>query len=238
MAFDTQSLYVLASGGERTLELLDITTNNLSNVSTPGFKRLIMREMSQPVEKSSLGGKPLLTFPRFQDSKVIIEQGTLRRTGSKLDFAIFGEGFFTVKTESGILYTRNGHFFVNGEGFLVDQNGNQLLNERKLPIVLDPKTPFTVTQEGTVIQGGQTIGRLLIENFKDVKPAGNGYYRPSGSAVPPKFKLLRGFLEMSSVNPLKEMVNLIEAQRRFEMYGNLMRAIDSMNRRSVEIGKI
>ena len=73
MALTVQPLYVLASGGERALEQLDVTTNNIANISTPGFKRILMRELSQPVIRC-LTQENILTFPRFKDTKVITEQ--------------------------------------------------------------------------------------------------------------------------------------------------------------------
>ncbi len=237
MSLTVQPIYILASGGKRAIEQLDVTTNNIANLSTPGFKEVLLREMSQPVNENPLSAK-LLTFPRFKDTRVITRQGSLKKTDSPLDFAISGDGYFQVKAGEEILLTRNGHFFLDKDGFLVDQNGNSILDELQRPIVLDPNLPFTVLEDGTIYQDGNKVTKISIVMFNDISPVGNGYYKPSGTQVPPKFKLLRGFLEMSNVNPVKEMVKLIQAQRRFEMYGNLIRSLDALNRKSNEIGKI
>jgi flagellar basal-body rod protein FlgG len=237
MALTVQPLYVLASGGERALKQLDVTTNNIANISTPGFKRILMRELSQPVSRS-LAQENILTFPRFKDTKVITEQGVIRKTDSPFDFAIHGEGFFQIKVKGSTLLTRNGHFFLNSEGFLVDQNGNKVLDEIQRPIKIDPNAPFTVTDDGAIYQNGEKVAKISITMYDTISAVGEGYYKPNGKQLIPEFKLLRGFLEMSNVNPIKEMINLIQAQRRFEIYGNLIRSLDALNHRSNEIGKV
>ena len=238
MALTVQPLYVLAAGGERAKEQLDIITNNIANVNTPGFKRIMMEEFSQHIPNNRGDSYNLLVFPRFKQTDVILTQGSLRRTGNPLDVALKGSGFFAVRTRAGEVYTRNGHFFLDSNGRLVDQNGNPVLDISGREIVLTSETGITITEDGVVYDGDRKAGVLKIVDFASVKPLGNSYYQGVGQPQATDAAVLQGYLEDSNVNPVKEMVKLIEAQRRFEIYGNLIRSLDQMNLRSNEIGKV
>ena len=238
MALTVQPLYVLAAGGERAKEQLDIITNNIANVDTPGFKRIMMEEFSQHIPNNRGDSYNLLVFPRFKQTDVILTQGSLRKTGNPLDVALKGSGFFAVRTRAGEVYTRNGHFFLDSNGRLVDQNGNPVLDISGREIVLTSETGVTITEDGVVYDGDRKAGVLKIVDFASVKPLGNSYYQGFGQPQATDAAVLQGYLEDSNVNPVKEMVELIEAQRRFEIYGNLIRSLDQMNLRSNEIGKV
>ena len=238
MALTVQPLYVLAAGSERAREQLDVVTNNLANVNTPGFKRVLMEEFSQHIPKNRGDSYNLLIFPRFKRTDVVLEQGALRETGNPLDVALKGRGFFAVKTKAGEVYTRNGHFFVGADGTLVDANGNPVLDISDREIVLSGKSKVTITEDGVVYDGDKKVGVLKIVDFSSVKPLGNSYYAGNGQPMATDAAVLQGYLEDSNVNPVKEMVNLIEAQRRFEIYGNLIRGLDQLNLKSNEIGRV
>jgi len=238
MALTVQPLYVLAAGGERAKEQLDIVTNNIANVNTPGFKRVLMEEFSQHIPKNRGDSYNLLIFPRFKRTDVVLEQGALKKTGNPLDVALKGRGFFAVRTKSGEVYTRNGHFFIAPDGRLVDGNGNPVLDISGREIVLSGESSVTITEDGVVYDGNRKVGVLKIVDFPSVKPLGNSYYVGSGQPMATDAAVLQGYLEESNVNPVKEMVKLIEAQRRFEIYGNLIRGLDQMNLKSNEIGKV
>jgi flagellar basal-body rod protein FlgG len=103
---------------------------------------------------------------------------------------------------------------------------------------LDGTKPVTITKDGVIYQGDVKVAVLKIVAFDSVSPVGNSYYKGNGKPQPTEAEVLQGYLEMSNVDPLKEMVELINAQRRFEMYGNLIRGLDQLNQRSNEIGKV
>ncbi len=238
MALTVQPLYVLAAGSERAKEQLDIVTNNIANVNTPGFKRILMEEFSQHIPRNRGDSYNLLIFPRFKRTDVVLEQGALRKTGNPLDVALKGRGFFAVKTKAGEVYTRNGHFFIGSDGKLVDANGNPVLDISGREIVLSGESKVTITEDGVVYDGDRKVGVLKIVDFSSVKPLGNSYYAGNGQPMATDAAVLQGYLEDSNVNPVKEMVRLIEAQRRFEIYGNLIRGLDQLNLKSNEIGKV
>ncbi len=237
MAINFQPMYILAAGGERALDQLNNVSNNLSNVNTPGFKKLLLNEMSQKIPENKGKKGDLFVFPRFEKSVVIQNQGSIKDTGRKLDFAIFGEGYFQIETPTGQLLTRNGHFSISPDGFLIDQNGGYVLDNNKQRIQIDSTKPINVNRNGEIYQKGNLVAKLGILQFDNVKPAGNSYYLPTGNSRKANFSLLQGHLENSNVNAIESMMDLINSQRRFEMYGNLLRALDQLEQRSHEIGK-
>ncbi|MBK3332486.1 flagellar hook-basal body protein [Persephonella atlantica] len=242
MALNFQPIYVLASGGERAIENLNVVSNNLANINTPGFKKLMLREMSQYLPENKGDSSHLFVFPRFNDTPVMTTQGNLIKTDSILDFAIFGDGFFAVETPNGIKYTRNGHFLRNGEGYIVDSNGNYVLNSQGKRIqIADTTHQIKVLNDGTIYVGTENVGKLMIKNFSAVRPDSESYYIPdtqkNAVEIPAKYSVKQGYLEQSNVNGIKAMIELINAQRRFEIYGNLMRSLDQMEQKSNEIGR-
>ncbi len=237
MAINLQPMYILASGGSRAMEQLDIQSNNLSNVSTPGFKKILMEEMSQGVPDNKGDASDLFVFPRFEGTRVDSAQGALKHTENPLDFAIFGNGFFMAEGEGGPMLTRNGHFAINNAGHLVDVNGNSILDDKGKTVVLDPQVPFSIEDDGTLFQEGEVAARLGIKEYESVSAFGDSYYKPSGKEVEAEYKLKQGFLESSNINATKAMVDLMEAQRRFDIYGNLIRSLDQLEQKTVELGR-
>lgn len=237
MAINFQPIYVLASGGERALEQLDTVTNNLANVNTPGFKKLLLKEMSQYIPENKGNKKHLFVFPRFESTPVVLSQGALQHTGNPLDLAIFGSGFFTIETPQGVMLTRNGHFFLNNEGFIVDANGNYLLNTDNKRIKLESSSGITIIPDGSIFQNNRKVAQIEIKNFESVRHIGHSYYQGEGQEIPAEASIKQGYLEQSNTNGIEAMIELINAQRRFEIYGNLMRSLDAMEQKSNEIGK-
>jgi len=242
MALNFQPIYVLASGGERALENLNTVTNNLANVNTPGFKKLLLREMSQYLPENKGNAAHLFVFPRFNDTPVINTQGNLVRTDAPFDLAILGEGFFEIETPQGIKYTRNGHFLRNGDGYIVDSNGNYLLDTQGKRIrITDIKGKVNVVDDGTVYLDGTPAGKISIKNFTAIRPDSESYYIPdqtkNAQEIPANYSIKQGYLEQSNVNSVEAMIELINAQRRFEIYGTLMRSLDQMEQKSNEIGR-
>lgn len=236
MAVNFQPIYILASGGERALDQLDTTTNNISNGSTPGFKRTLLREMSQKIPENPGQLGDLLVFPRFMDSLTINSQGALVKTDNPLDLAIEGEGFFTVETGIGRFYTRNGHLSMSSDGFLVTSFGGYVLDENGGRIRLNPSGKIDITKGGVIYQAGQQIGKIRVVNLQNLRHLGDSYY--TGDEVPTnRFGINQGYLESSNVEIVKEMVNMINSHRRFDIYMNLIKSLDMLEGKVNEIGK-
>ncbi|MEZ0323929.1 MAG: flagellar hook basal-body protein [Hydrogenothermaceae bacterium] len=236
MAVNFQPIYILASGGERVLEQLDITTNNISNANTTGFKKVLMREMSQKIPENLPPASDLFVFPRFMDSPTLNIQGSSIKTDNPLDVAIEGDGFFTVETGRGRLYTRNGHFNISSDGFLVTSSGGYLLDENGKRIKLNQNGRIDITREGFIYQNGQQIGRLRIVNLQNLSHVGDSYYTGQESPAG-NYRIHQGYLENSNVEIVKEMVNLINSHRRFDIYMNLAKSLDMLEGKVNDIGK-
>ncbi len=237
MALDLQSIYVLASGGSRAMEQLDTTTNNIANANTSGFKKLMIEQMSQRLDENGSDSNHLLVFPRFKQTLLDLHQGPLKQTQAPLDLAIEGQGYFVIRRQNETLLTRNGHFLLDGEGFLVDSLGNKVLDVNNKPILLDGQKEITITQEGAIYQEAEEVARLQIKDFAKIEPVGESYYKGTGAAREGEYKVHQGFLEGSNINPVLEMTTLITAQRKFEMYNNIIKSIDELNQKTNEIGK-
>lgn len=237
MALDMQAIYILGAGSARAMEQLDSATQNIANANTDGFKKLLIKEMSQRLDENRADANHLFVFPRFEKSFVDVTQGALKETNNPLDFAIEGSGFFVVQKGKEKVLTRNGHFHLNQDGVLVDSRGNFVLDEQDKPIELNPKTSIVVTDNGVIYQDNQEVAKLQIKNYSDITPLGATYYKPNGKEMQASFTLHQGFLEGSNINPIMQMSELIIAQRRFEMYSNIIKNLDQLNQKTNEIGK-
>lgn len=236
MAVNFQPIYVLASGGERALEQLDNITNNISNSNTTGFKKVLIREMSQKIPENLPPLDSLFVFPRFMDSPTLNTQGPVVKTDNPLDLAIQGDGFFTVETAAGRLYTRNGHFFISQEGFLVTSSGGYVLDENGQRIRLNPDQRVDITTEGVIYQAGQQVARIRVTGLGNLSHVGNSYY--TGQEIPATgYSINQGYLESSNVEIVKEMVELITSHRRFDIYMNLIKSLDMLEGKVNEIGR-
>ncbi len=206
----------------------DVVANNLANVQTIGFKRdlvffkVLSNKMQEPPE--------LIVKPDFS-------QGPLQQTGNPLDLAFSGPGFFAVETDSGEAYTRNGHFRLGADGTLLTSDGLPVLGEGGR-IVLQGKenTPesIVITEKGEIYVDDEFMDRLKIvdfENYDQLQKAGSNLFILSGEATPiaPSNSAIRqGFLEKSNVDPVREMIGLVEVQRRFENTQRMVRAVDEL----------
>ena len=253
-----RSLWTAASGMIGQQFNIDTIANNLANVNTTGFKqnRADFEDLLYQTER--LAGTPATeqtVIPtgiqvghgvKPAATQKIFTQGALQSTGNVSDIAIEGEGFFRVLQYDGTYgYTRDGSFKIDSSGQIVNSNGLRLLPEIILPegFVHDS---LSISQDGRItvkIAGSDDpieVGQIEVYRF--VNPAGlqaigenllkqtNG----SGEAIPgrPGFdgmgKVLQSFLEMSNVSVVKEMVNMIVAQRAYELNSRAIQTSDNM----------
>ncbi|HIC87165.1 MAG TPA: flagellar hook-basal body protein [Aquificae bacterium] len=276
MSWDLQSIYILTSGMERAKEQVDITTNNLANVSTPGFKKVLEREMTQSITFTQKDFETLLDnldnyfkdmkvspqmlklykedikkyidiandslhFARFRDTKVIYTQGALKHTDRKLDLAIEGRGFFVIKVKDKKVLTRDGHFFIRPDGKLVTSQGYSVLDTNNIPIILPPtlsENDIYIDSKGNIFYKNIKLTTIKIEDYEEIRPLGKNFYEGVGKVLKPNYNILQGYLETSNVNIVKEMVKLIEQQRRYEIGANLIKALDNLNNSSNDLGRV
>lgn len=243
-----KGIYAAASGMLAESIRTDATANNLANVNTAGFKKdaavnksfadmLISRINDGPVQPvGSIG-----TGAEVDEIVAIHTQGMMRHTGNPLDLAIEGQSYFAVETPAGVRYTRNGAFSRNSLGELTTADGHAVLAENgRLAI---NGSSITVSEEGIVSVDGVAAGRLRLAEFTDEKrliKEGSSLFRDAGAGQKQAIGLVRqGTLEMSNVNAVSEMVNLINGYRAYEVNAKAVQAHDQLLDKAVnEVGKV
>ncbi|MBK8475538.1 MAG: flagellar hook-basal body protein [Opitutaceae bacterium] len=205
----------------------ETTANNIASSSSPGFRK-------REVEFSMTGAGTLpngtdsgntTQAAQFPSSRVSVNfvPGQFVGTGRDLDVAIRGDGFFEVQTADGTrAYTRSGSFYTNNERTLVDAQGNQVLGEGGASIqLLQEGGALAIAPDGTMSQGGRAIGKLTVQRFDDQQalvPMAGGLFAANGQTprTVEQPSLMQGSLETSNVQPVEEMVNLIQISRAYE----------------------
>jgi flagellar basal-body rod protein FlgG len=243
------ALYIAATGMQMQQLNVDTISNNLANVNTPGFKKgqvsfqaLVKHGLSQPGstemgQEMALGGGVGLA-----SMSTLFSPGELKKTGNPLDIAIQGDGFLEVVLPDGTsAYTRGGTLTVNKDGLLATAEGYPL--KPNIHVGTDA-TNIAVAADGRVTAGAQgetlEIGRIELANFSDVSgldAIGSNMYRPterSGDAIirmpgeDSAGTVAQGYVEASNVKLVDEMVNLMVAQRAYEMSVKVIQASDDM----------
>jgi len=209
----------------------EVSAQNISNMTTVGYKRRVSFE--------SFIGAVELNTPQLPEQSIGTDfsEGKQIETGSPLDLAITGNGFFTVATADGVLYTRQGQLQRDRDGRLLTAPGLALQAEAGGDLVLRDG-PFQVTSEGVVIQDGAPIAKLAIAELTDptatTHEPGGLFAAPEGSVSPAKASVLRqGALESSNVSTADEMVGLMEAVRRAETGQRLIGIYDDLMGRAL-----
>ena len=257
-----RSLWIAKTGMEAQQTNIDVISNNLANVSTNGFKRsrpvfedLIYVTLRQPGSQASQqtqvpSGLQLGTGARPVATERIHIQGGIQQTENSFDLAIQGNGFFQIQLPDGTLaYTRDGAFQINNQGVLVTANGDPVQPQITVPVdalsvTVAKDGTVTVTQPGNVVT---TQGPITLTNF--ISPTGlesvgdNLYLETTASGTPNTGtagtnalgSIQQGFLENSNVSVVEEMINMIQAQRAYEINSKSIQASDQMLQRLVQL---
>jgi flagellar basal-body rod protein FlgF len=216
--------YAAYAGLVARLDALDVIANNLANVNTTGFRS--QREFYSAVT-ANLADVPLTPLNRaINDFGVLggahldLTQGSLQSTGSNLDLAITGPGFFSVQTARGVRYTRNGSFHLDKDNTLVTQDDEAVLGQSG-PIVL-PRGEVSIASDGTVAVDNAVAGRVqLVEfaNSENLTLEGNSdFAAPEGEAVAAqKSTVSEGMLESANLNPIEQTAMMMSLQRHAEL---------------------
>jgi flagellar basal-body rod protein FlgF len=224
-----------ASGLRSRMQALDMLANNLANATTGGFKtdREFYGLFSADTDPAVEGEPSQTNLPVIQKQWTDFSQGTLQPTGSPLDVALSGKGFFTVQGPSGPLYTRNGGFQISQAGVLTTTEGYPVNTVEGIPIKTTSQTPLKIAADGVVEQDGQTLGQLAVVDFQDrsvLDKLGSNYFSNSNPKVPPAAApdtvVQQARIEASNVVPAESAVRLVGLMRQFEM---LQKAITMTN---------
>lgn len=253
------SIYMAATGALAYEKQLQILSNNLANVNTAGFKkdRGRFREfsLSDAADNRNLplqpGGPQAPEYWMEYSTYTDFSAGALRKTGRPFDLALSGHGFFCVQTPDGVMYTRRGDFTVSADETLVSQEGFPVLGKSgeirlKLEKPSGDRREFSISEDGTVTVDGSEVDRLRIVDFTQshaLEKAGHNYYR----ALKPRaleeldegLMVSQGYLELSNVDTIRMMTEMIEVLRGYESYQKVMRSVDDMNAKLInDVGRL
>jgi flagellar basal-body rod protein FlgG len=252
-----RALAIAATGMNAQQLNVEVIANNIANINTTSFKRARAEFTDLLYQTERLHGVPtrageaavpeganLGLGVRTTAIRNLHSQGALAQTSNKLDLALDGRGWFQVQgPENETLYTRAGSFNTNAEGQVVTAEGYVVQPAMTVP---QNTVEVVVNQSGQVYAriDGQAqlreLGQLQLSNFANeagLTPLGGNLYREStasgaavtGVAGEPGFgKVHQGYLESSNVDPVKEITQLISAQRAYEMNSKIIQAADEM----------
>lgn len=249
-----RGLFIGASGMLVELRRADLIANNLANATTTGFKRddlvaesfgtMLLRRFDDQVSS----GLPPVAAPVVGElglgaagtrTAVDWAQGEFTETGNPLDLALSGAGFFAVQTPAGERYTRDGSFTRDRDGYLVTEGGHRVLGERGA-IRLDGAV-VEISGDGTVMADGQRVDRLRLVQFQGgaLTKQGENLFAANGPAGQAPATVIQGELERANVNVVREMINLIAAQRNYETNQRLLQAEGELLSKAVnEVGRV
>lgn len=215
--------YEAALGSIQQLIREEVNANNLANAGTVGFK------------------KTRIKFSDFlaMGSKVDMKPGAIHKTGSPLDLAIVGKGFFAIETPDGILYTRAGNFSIDSEGTLVNSDGYPVQSSSGSIILPSPNV--SIEPDGKVVDGKRVLGELQVVYFEkpeELIPVGSTYFKNDAGSNPSQpatdYEVVQGSIEESNVNIVSEIVQLIDTLRTFEAQQRSLKFFDQMNANVIE----
>lgn len=250
------ALWAAKTGLDAQQTRMTVTSNNLANVNTTGYKKsravfedLLYQNVRQVGASTSQDtqaptGLSLGTGVRVVATEKTYTQGNLTQTGNSLDVAISGRGFFQILLpDSTMGYTRSGDFQVNAQGELVTASGYAVQPGIQIP---DGVQSVTIGKDGTItaLLPGQSspaqVGQLQLVDFINpagLQPRGENLLVESAASGPPQTgtpglnglgMLEQGSLESSNVNVVEELVNMIETQRAYEMNSKAIATTDQM----------
>jgi flagellar basal-body rod protein FlgF len=220
-------LYVALSSQIALEKRLTTIADNMANANTVGFRATDVKFE----DLVSGGGRDKIDFVSTGNTYMPDIGGSLTETRNPFDFAVTGDAWFAIETPVGTVMTRDGRFSMLDTGELVTLQGYSVLDAGGAPIQLDPNAgPPSAGQDGTLRQGGRLIGAIGLYQFQpglNFSRFGNSGIIPEGRPEPivdqQNVGLAQGFVENSNVNPVQEMMRLIQVQRAFEHITALMR---------------
>jgi flagellar basal-body rod protein FlgG len=251
------AMYIAATGIQAQKTLLDVVANNVANINTPGFKRASLQFHDLMVAPSAQAAQDGMATVAAEPEAALrmaagvavssigkqFDGGELKPTGSAMDLAIKGPGFFEVTLpDGGVAYSRGGTLQINAEGLLATIEGHAL--KQRIQVPADAKA-LTIAADGQVQMQAtsghvQSLGRIDLIQFANpsaLQPIGDKLYQASAGTgealVLPAAEggagsFAQGYLESSNVKLVDEMVHLMMAQRAYEMNVKVMQAADEL----------
>ncbi|HEY0502233.1 MAG TPA: flagellar hook-basal body complex protein [Lysobacter sp.] len=248
------ALYISASGLRSEQKQIDVISNNVANMQTPGFKKSRVNfadVATAPAQQAAVdGGAPQPPADmRVAGTRVVstitqFDKGEVRATGNPLDLAIDGAGLFELERDDGsLVYTRDGQFRLDGEGVLRSMQGLRLANAPQVPL---EATDVQISASGEISirmpdDAERTVlGRIELalfgaadglvakgdNQFAASEQAGVASYAAPGESG--AGSLQSGSVELANVEMIEEMSNLVLAQRAYQLNARVLQAADQV----------
>ncbi|MCR5580107.1 MAG: flagellar hook-basal body protein [Pseudobutyrivibrio sp.] len=265
-----KGLYTAYTGMINEQKRMDVMTNNLANSSTTGFKKEAMVAQSfddrlaiKIKDTSALANRPesigyISLGTKVGETYTNWDQGAMQITDTPSDVAIAGKGFFAIEYtnkagETSVMYTRDGAFTVDSEGYLRTSNGEYVLNSDGAlnteygdgyRVQIDPNYEYAIATDGTITQNGEevdTIGLIDIADYDYINKYGENLYTliDGGEIVESEGYMEQGMLEASNVNVVDEMVSMIQIARAYEAGQKMIQTEDSTLDKTVnQVGQV
>ena len=229
-------IYIAMTGAAQVLNQQAVTTHNLANASTTGFKAETATFRAVPIKGPGL---PTRTYAVDATAGANLAAGTIQRTGRDLDVAIEGDGFLAVQALDGSeAYTRNGSLGIDADGQLQTRSGMAVLGEGG-PITIPPDAKIAIGRDGTVsasINGQSAANVAILGKIKLVNPAqgelnrrADGLFRTTNGSpadADSTVALVGGALEASNVNSIATMVEMITLARQYELHMKILQTAE------------
>lgn len=237
-------LYVGMNGARQLMMAQAVNANNLANAATTGFRADLHAFGSQTAGGTGFASR---VNPVLESSSIDLSHGPVRETGRRLDVAIDGDGWFAVEDAAGRRgLTRNGEFHVGSGGLLSTADGGLVLGNGGAPISIPPGMEPFIEPDGSIVvsadgQPGAAVGRLQLIN-----PPPNTLFRQESGLMnstepfeaDPAVRVRSGALEQSNVNPIHEMVRMIELSRLWEMNIKTMTTAEEIARQAASVAAL
>ncbi len=264
-----KGLYTAYTGMMEEMRRMDVMTNNLANADTTGYKKegTVNQSFDAQLALKIKDTSEIMAARRLGDVSLGVKvgetyrdygQGSFSVTDNPYDVALDGEGFFAIEFRSkngqtSIKYTRDGSFTVDRNGYLMTKDGDYVLNANGARtttggaanyIRIDPNQEARIETDGTIYQNNQPVGQIGLVDFADynyLEKYGENLYDvvPGAQLAASNAKIEQGCLEMSNVNIVSEMVDMITITRAYEANQKIVTAIDETLDKSVNtVGQV
>lgn len=228
-------IYVAMSRELGIMRDMEVTSNNLANVTTVGYDGDDLLFKDYMVPNTTQEGQVAYSndIATYRDTS----EGNIQTTHAPLDVAIQGQGYFVVQTPLGMRYTRNGNFKVNQAGLLVTPDGYPVMDEENQPITFDPVDKVILFHDdGTINVDNTDRAKMKIVQFDNpqlLERVGNTMYKSDATPKPAdNFTVASGMLENSNVKPVEALTHMLYVARSISDVSNFMSTIDTLSRKA------
>ena len=245
-----KGLYAAASAMLANLSEQGVLSHNMANLNTPGFREVLTsltpfetttvdsNPAYEPTLRSQMLGQLGLGV-QASDTLTSFSQGALQQTGQPLDLAIQGDGFFTVQTQAGTRYTRDGRFQRDANGQMVTVDGYHVLGANGAALSL-PAGQVSVSSTGQIAVNGQAAGQLGLATFANPTTdlardgqSGNMFQAVTGPAAGAAGSVQQGYLETSNLDVSQLMTQMISVGRAYEAAQRMVQVQDTLLGKSI-----